>query len=637
MTEAVSRAAGKLEAALARFGLTATVAGARAVDVGASTGGFTQTLLRHGAAHVVAVDVGHGQLVPELRADTRVTSMEGVDWKHLSLNEAPGPFDFFTVDVSFVAARNMLRGLAFRLRPGAEGVVPRQAGQFELADKQVRGGRVDDEKPAPRGAGQGGEKGDVARLHPRRSTRTRPWPAAAARSRSFAHLRFAGRPASLPAEGESRGSVPKPPRVRGAPETLAWFAITAPGLEEAARKEIAALPEARDVRAVEGGVEWRGPPAVGARANLWLRVATPVRVSGGVVEAREFGKLRRGLARLPWAPFVPVGATVAVRASATKSRLYHTGAIAESVMLGRLGDAVRDVSAAPKARDKTSPRVSDEPQGGRARKATSPKAASSKAAKRTRRRRPRRPSTCAPSRTDSRVQRRRLGRPASPPRRPHRGGRRAAPRDARRGRARARRLVTLGGAVRPDVRRGHDPHRGGAPRPRSRARALACVRDGALAAVRRAPRARERAARRGARAPGDAARRRRRAGRDSGLGSRSQARRTQRDATPRAPAPTPTSRSRASIWPGRARPRDDGPRRPQPALRPAARRSAPQVDLRVPRSRARLARALQPAGAPPSSWSPRARRPRRSALPVVATFPLVNGGLRVTLVVCRVV
>ena len=66
----VSRAAGKLEAALARFGLGAAVEGARAVDVGASTGGFTETLLGHGAAHVVAVDVGHGQLHARLRADS---------------------------------------------------------------------------------------------------------------------------------------------------------------------------------------------------------------------------------------------------------------------------------------------------------------------------------------------------------------------------------------------------------------------------------------------------------------------------------------------------------------------------------------------------------------------------------------
>src|SRR5262245_28997077 len=114
----VSRGAGKLEAALALFDLAGAVRGARAGDVGGSTGGFTATLLAQGAAHVTAVDVGHGQLAASLRTDPRVTSLEGKDWKRLPLAEAPGPFDFFSVDVSFVAARNMLRGLAFRLRPG---------------------------------------------------------------------------------------------------------------------------------------------------------------------------------------------------------------------------------------------------------------------------------------------------------------------------------------------------------------------------------------------------------------------------------------------------------------------------------------------------------------------------------------
>jgi 23S rRNA G2445 N2-methylase RlmL/predicted rRNA methylase YqxC with S4 and FtsJ domains len=348
MAEAVSRAAGKLEAALARFGLAPGLAGARAVDVGASTGGFTQTLLRHGAAHVFAVDVGHGQLAPELRADARVTSMEGVDWKRLSLNEAPGPFDFFTVDVSFVAARNMLRGLAFRLRPGAEGVVLVKP-QFELADKQVRGGRVDDENLRRAALDKVTKKaaslGFVVVAHA-----DSPVAGGSGTVEILAHLRFAGRPDSLPAEGESRGSTQKAAKPKGAPDKLAWFAVVAPGLEEPARREIAALPEATDVRAVDGGVEWRGPPAVGARANLWLRVATRVLVRVGDVEAREFGKLRRGLARLRWAPFVPAGATVAVRASVTKCRLYHTGAIAESVLLG-LGDAVGEVRAAPKARE----------------------------------------------------------------------------------------------------------------------------------------------------------------------------------------------------------------------------------------------------------------------------------------------
>jgi putative N6-adenine-specific DNA methylase len=374
----VSRAAGKLEAALERFGLGRAVGGARAVDVGASTGGFTETLLRHGAAHVVAVDVGHGQLAPALRADARVTSMEGVDWKRLSLHEAPGPFDFFTVDVSFVAARNMLRGLAFRLRPGAEGVVLVKP-QFELADRQVRGGRVDDEnlrraaleKVTAKAATLGFEV--VAHADS-------PVAGGSGTIELLAHLRFAGRPASLPGEGAAkpRGTVdegaakprgtagrvrsrtPKAARAKAAPETLTWFAVVAPGLEEPARREIEALPEATDVRVVDGGVEWRGPPAVGARANLWLRVATRVLARVGDVEAREFGKLRRRLAHLPWAPFVEAGATVAVRASVTKCRLYHTGGIAEQVLLG-LGDAVGQVRAATKAKEATGDPDDDAP------------------------------------------------------------------------------------------------------------------------------------------------------------------------------------------------------------------------------------------------------------------------------------
>src|SRR5438309_194015 len=102
-----------------------------------------EALLRHGAVQVTAVDVGKGQLHPSLRADKRVENLEGVHWKTLPLTTAPGPYDFFTVDVSFIAARNMLRGLAFRLRPGAEGVVLVKP-QFEVADKRVRRGDVSD-------------------------------------------------------------------------------------------------------------------------------------------------------------------------------------------------------------------------------------------------------------------------------------------------------------------------------------------------------------------------------------------------------------------------------------------------------------------------------------------------------------
>jgi putative N6-adenine-specific DNA methylase len=340
MAEPVSRAAGKLEAALERFGLASAVRGARAVDVGASTGGFTQTLLAHGAAHVTAVDVGHGQLVPALRADARVTSMEGVDWKRLSLNEAPGPFDFFSVDVSFVAARNMLRGLAFRLRPGAQGVVLVKP-QFELADRQVRGGRVDDENLRRAALEKVRAKAESLGFQLVAHADS-PVAGGSGTIEILAQLRFVGRPDSLPAEGESRGHAEKekkPARAR-ATGTIDWFAVVAPGLEEVAGREVAALAEAKDVRVVEGGVEWRGPVASGVRANLWLRVTTRVLARVGVVKAREFGKLRHLLARLPWATFVAPGSTVAVRATTTRCRLYHTGAIAETVVLG-VADVVK--------------------------------------------------------------------------------------------------------------------------------------------------------------------------------------------------------------------------------------------------------------------------------------------------------
>ena len=88
----VSRGGVKLAAALDHFGFDP--AGATCLDVGASTGGFTDALLARGAARVYAVDVGRGQLHPSLAKDARVTSLEGVHWKTLSLDVAPGPYDF---------------------------------------------------------------------------------------------------------------------------------------------------------------------------------------------------------------------------------------------------------------------------------------------------------------------------------------------------------------------------------------------------------------------------------------------------------------------------------------------------------------------------------------------------------------
>src|ERR1700761_4765238 len=139
----VGRGGLKLGAAITRFHLEPRIRGGRAIDIGASTGGFTEAMLAHRAAHVTAVDVGKGPLHPSLAGDKRVTNLDGVHWKTLPLSEAAGPFDFFTVDVSFIAARSMLRGLAFRLRAGAEGVILVKP-QFEVEDKRVRGGDVSD-------------------------------------------------------------------------------------------------------------------------------------------------------------------------------------------------------------------------------------------------------------------------------------------------------------------------------------------------------------------------------------------------------------------------------------------------------------------------------------------------------------
>jgi putative N6-adenine-specific DNA methylase len=94
-----------------------------------------------------------------------------------------------------------------------------------------------------------------------------------------------------------------------------------------------------------GGVEWTGPPGSGGRANLWLRIATRVVARVGAVEAREFGKLRRRAAGLPWTRFVASGAKVSVRASAARSRLYHTGALEETAALA-IADAVSGARAA---------------------------------------------------------------------------------------------------------------------------------------------------------------------------------------------------------------------------------------------------------------------------------------------------
>jgi len=138
----VGRGALKLEGALDALGVEAS--GRVAVDVGASTGGFTETLLARGAARVYAVDVGRGQLHEKLRRDPRVVLRDRTNARHLSAEVVPEPCDLAVMDVSFISARMILGALATVLRPGAEAVVLVKP-QFEVGRGQVgKGGLVKD-------------------------------------------------------------------------------------------------------------------------------------------------------------------------------------------------------------------------------------------------------------------------------------------------------------------------------------------------------------------------------------------------------------------------------------------------------------------------------------------------------------
>ncbi len=117
----VSRGGLKLDKAVRRYALDLT--GCLAVDVGASTGGFTDCMLRFGAAHVWAVDVGTDQLAPSLRADARVTVMEQTNAREMTPAWFPAPLDFAATDVSFISVRLILPAMHACLRDGARAVV----------------------------------------------------------------------------------------------------------------------------------------------------------------------------------------------------------------------------------------------------------------------------------------------------------------------------------------------------------------------------------------------------------------------------------------------------------------------------------------------------------------------------------
>ncbi|MCW5235059.1 TlyA family RNA methyltransferase [Verminephrobacter eiseniae] len=153
----LSRAGLKLEAALGALGLC--VAARRCLDVGQSTGGFTDCLLQRGAAQVVGVDVGHGQLHPQLRADARVVCVEGLNARTLTAQSLPGPagFDLVTADLSFISLTLVLPALVpllavdgdllllvkpqFELQPGqlGKGGIVRNAALYAVVERRIRG------------------------------------------------------------------------------------------------------------------------------------------------------------------------------------------------------------------------------------------------------------------------------------------------------------------------------------------------------------------------------------------------------------------------------------------------------------------------------------------------------------------
>ena len=134
----VGRGALKLDHALDAFGLD--VDGLRALDAGASTGGFTDVLLQRGARHVVAVDVGHGQLHEKLRTDDRVTNLERTNVRYLDVDAIGGPVDIVVGDLSFISLRLVIGPLASVCQPGSSMVLLVKP-QFEAGKAEVSRGR----------------------------------------------------------------------------------------------------------------------------------------------------------------------------------------------------------------------------------------------------------------------------------------------------------------------------------------------------------------------------------------------------------------------------------------------------------------------------------------------------------------
>lgn len=137
----VGRGGLKLAHALDTFGIA--VEGRDALDIGASTGGFTDVLLKRGAARVVALDVGHGQIDWTLRNDPRVVVIEHFNARRLQPSDLPGPVDLVTIDVSFISLRQILPVVPPLVRPGAD-IVALVKPQFEAGRAEIRKGVIRD-------------------------------------------------------------------------------------------------------------------------------------------------------------------------------------------------------------------------------------------------------------------------------------------------------------------------------------------------------------------------------------------------------------------------------------------------------------------------------------------------------------
>ena len=134
----VSRGGEKLDAALEACGIDVT--GRRVLDAGASTGGFTDCVLQRGATHVVALDVGHGQLHPKIRDDERVTVMERFNVRDMTIDDIGGEVDVVVADLSFISLTLVVPALIGVCRPGSELVLLVKP-QFEVGRRDVSKGK----------------------------------------------------------------------------------------------------------------------------------------------------------------------------------------------------------------------------------------------------------------------------------------------------------------------------------------------------------------------------------------------------------------------------------------------------------------------------------------------------------------